>query len=164
MEDLMKSKLIKSVMTLLALSLYFNSASVHAAPVVILKADDLTDPSASVWESFFNVIQTQNIKASVGIIAKDFSASAQNINTVRNLYASGRFEFWNHGYDHKQYQIPSGAQPTDASADYDGDNRTDYSVKANDGSWSIDYAANGFGGCNALWLRKLHGACYTGRL
>ncbi|HSE15670.1 MAG TPA: S8 family serine peptidase [Pyrinomonadaceae bacterium] len=35
--------------------------------------------------------------------------------------------------------------------DYDGDGRDDISIKANDGRWLIDYAANGFGSWDAIY-------------
>jgi subtilisin family serine protease len=35
--------------------------------------------------------------------------------------------------------------------DYDGDNKDDISIKADDGRWLIDYAANGFGAWDAIF-------------
>jgi hypothetical protein len=45
-----------------------------------------------------------------------------------------------------------GAFGSAVPADYDGDGRFDVAEKKDDGSWSIDFAANGFGAWDAMYL------------
>lgn len=89
------------------------------APVVILKADDLTDPSSASWQAFFETVQALDIQAGVGIIARSFVATPENIARMQALRDSGSFEFWNHGYDHASFPFPSPTALT--QADFDGD-------------------------------------------
>ncbi|WP_128331357.1 hypothetical protein [Apibacter sp. HY039] len=51
----------------------------------------------------------------------------------------------------ESYGNYGGEEAIPVPADYDGDGKADLSVKCDDGTWYIDYAANGFGN-----LKKVH--------
>lgn len=140
------------LLTLIVLS-FLSIDKAAAQPVVILKADDLGDPAETNWNRFFNYIANQNIYASVGIVTTFVANNPNTIATIKNLNGTGRFEFWNHGYDHSStmWQEDMGlAQPS--ASDYDGDGITDLSIKTDDGRWLIDYASNGFGWWDATFF------------
>lgn len=111
------------------------------APVIIIKADDLTDPSSASWQAFFQTVQALDIQASVGIIAKGFVASPENVARVQSLHNSGSFEFWNHGYDHASYPFPK-PTATPVADDYDGDLTADPATIIN-GRWTLAASASG---------------------
>ena len=112
------------------------------APVVIIKADDLTDPSSANWQAFFQTVQALDIQASVGIIAKSFVATPENIARMQALRDSGAFEFWNHGYDHASFAFPTPAADATAQADFDGDLIPDALTNA-DGRLILTLSATG---------------------
>ena len=112
------------------------------APVIIIKADDLTDPSSASWQAFFQTVQALDIQASVGIIARSFVATPENIARMQAMRDSGAFEFWNHGYDHASFAFPSPAADATAQADFDGDRIPDAPTNA-DGRLIITLSATG---------------------
>ena len=112
------------------------------APVVIIKADDLTDPSSASWQAFFQTVQALDIQASVGIIARSFVATPGNIARMQALRDSEAFEFWNHGYDHASFVFPSPSKDVTAQADFDGDRIPDSLTNA-DGRLIITLSATG---------------------
>ncbi len=79
-----------------------------AAPVVVLKMDDLQAREGSGfdnWKRFTAFIDARELKAGIGIIGESLEGDhPQFFNWIKQKAASGRFEFWNHGYDHKQWQ------------------------------------------------------------
>jgi hypothetical protein len=71
---------------------------------VILKADDLTFDEATVipvnWGSFLEFIQSERIKASIGIKGESIERSDDQFHAlIRAMDASGLIEFWNNGYE-----------------------------------------------------------------
>ncbi|MFM2007837.1 MAG: hypothetical protein RLZZ09_3492 [Pseudomonadota bacterium] len=111
------------------------------APVIIIKADDLTDPSSASWQAFFKTVQALDIQASVGVIAKEFVASPENVARVQSHHNSGNFEFWNHGYSHASFPFPK-PTATPVADDYDGDLTADPATII-DGRWTISVSASG---------------------
>jgi len=72
---------------------------------VILKADDLLRDPINVipvkWQKFFEIIRKKKIKASLGIIGQSLENGNQAyFKAVKSLVNEGRFEIWNHGYEH----------------------------------------------------------------
>lgn len=71
----------------------------------ILKADDFGDViGTKEWDNyvnFINLIKQKGIVAGLGLIGKRcVDPSPEFVSYVQDLEASGKFEFWNHGYDH----------------------------------------------------------------
>lgn len=51
---------------------------------------------------FMDFILERNLKASLGLIGLHLEKNdAQFVSHVRTLHSTGRFEIWNHGYDHQ---------------------------------------------------------------
>ncbi|GHM99814.1 hypothetical protein WSM22_13040 [Cytophagales bacterium WSM2-2] len=83
-------------------------------PVVIFKVDDYI--TSTNWQTFFNMIESNNVSASVGVIAgwTDDPNHPDGINTIKDKHALyytnelgdyvSRYEFWDHGYDHDNDQ------------------------------------------------------------
>jgi hypothetical protein len=120
------------------------------APVIILKADDFIDMTLN-WQKFINIIKDNNICASLGVYpgAIHSSASVNSLKAIASLTqtldtSQPVFELWSHGYNHKEYNAEKlyydSLQP--AFADYDGDGKTDVSVKTHQGRWLIDFSRN----------------------
>ena len=74
---------------------------------IIIKADDLIYEGGSVnpkWQQFVNFTRARNIPASIGIITNSLEADhPAYFQWIKDQNASGLIEFWNHGYDHKQW-------------------------------------------------------------
>lgn len=74
-------------------------------PRVLLKADDYGvgsfRPVAPGWLAFTDYIATHDLKANIGLVGKSLEHPDEAfISFTRDLQRSGRFEIWNHGYDH----------------------------------------------------------------
>lgn len=72
---------------------------------IMLKADDLRfDPDHIIspnWKRFIDYIVAQDIKAGLGIIGASLEEGDERyFDLVKNHHQSGRFEIWNHGYNH----------------------------------------------------------------
>jgi predicted deacetylase len=72
--------------------------------IVILKADDLGNFTPN-WERFVQVVQSNDITASIGIIASKVTEHSsvlkiKELATASTSKGESMFEFWNHGYDH----------------------------------------------------------------
>lgn len=91
-------------------------ASAAAAPVVILKMDDLTErgarPGEGVaprWRAFADACEELGVKASLGVIGSALEdPSPAFVAWVRERNASGRFQIWNHGYTHAEQPPENG--------------------------------------------------------
>ncbi len=70
------------------------------AMLVLLKADDYRDNAR--WRRFVGHIQEQKLKASIGIIGNLLEKDDPKLVAwTHELVASGSFDFWHHGYDHR---------------------------------------------------------------
>lgn len=77
-----------------------------AAPIVVLKLDDITPNGAPKgaamsprWQRVADFIEQQKLKASFGIIGCSLEQDNQlYFDWIKNLHARGAIEFWNHGY------------------------------------------------------------------
>lgn len=76
-----------------------------AAPrrIAIVKADDLTGPDPK-WDRCFRIANEKGIKVSAGIIADSLEKQgAGYAEWLKKWDATGKVEFWNHGWDHKKW-------------------------------------------------------------
>jgi len=81
----------------------------QAPPYVILKLDDVGKQGNGRvpprWIKVADFIKERKIKAGLGIICNSLEGdSTQLIKWIQEQQATGLFEFWNHGYDHKEWQ------------------------------------------------------------
>ena len=80
------------------------SADPAPQKIVIIKADDMKNTLIPNWKKFFDVIEQKNVKASVGIICNSLETDKDGYFAwLKSLAATGRIEYWNHGWDHKQW-------------------------------------------------------------
>ncbi len=111
-----RASTMKSLLFSLAASLALTSvcaANDHATsavaegPKVILKLDDMQHRSGKVpdtWQRVYNFAVEREIPISVGIICRSLDGETPEYFDVLKVWdASGLVEFWNHGYDHKQW-------------------------------------------------------------
>jgi peptidoglycan/xylan/chitin deacetylase (PgdA/CDA1 family) len=74
---------------------------------IVIKVDDLVAQNGGVhpmWNRFVAWTAERNIKSSIGIIANSLeNASPAYLQWIKDQHATGRVEFWNHGYDHKEW-------------------------------------------------------------
>lgn len=76
------------------------------APVIVIKADDLVyRPKENVlgagWNRFLPLVVKQDIPVGIGIIGDSLDQDVpEYFARIDALHATGRFEFWNHGYTH----------------------------------------------------------------
>lgn len=70
----------------------------------IIKADDLKERTPK-WDAFLSAAQAEDAKVTIGIICNSLEKpNATHEEWLKGLVASGRVEFWNHGWDHKQWK------------------------------------------------------------
>ncbi|MBM4137051.1 MAG: DUF2334 domain-containing protein [Nitrospira sp.] len=93
----------------------YGNSIVKSAPIVIhkqyiiIKADDLGDILHEKWQNFINYLENNDIKASIGIIAKYLTYSNTKwFNNVKLLIEKGNIEFFCHGLDHSKGTYPDG--------------------------------------------------------
>ncbi|MEI9960791.1 MAG: polysaccharide deacetylase family protein [Limisphaerales bacterium] len=70
--------------------------------VVIIKADDFRGPSEA-WTNFLQVSRSAGIKVSIGVIVDSIAGKSSISSWMRAQAAHGDVEFWNHGWDHRQW-------------------------------------------------------------
>ncbi len=76
-----------------------------AAPrrIAIIKADDVTSAHVK-WDRCFNLAHERGIKVSAGIIANSIEKQGtEYADWIKKWEATGKVEFWNHGWDHKRW-------------------------------------------------------------
>ncbi|MEO7598206.1 MAG: DUF2334 domain-containing protein [Opitutus sp.] len=84
-----------------------------AAPVVILKLDDLrdTEKAREGFARVFDVVVSRQIKGGFGIIAdscEDNGHKQSYYDLIRTWAGSDRIEIWHHGYDHVKGEFSDG--------------------------------------------------------
>jgi hypothetical protein len=100
-------------LAVLAVTMLGGGGRAHSAPVVILKLDDLRATTSSsgfsaAWDRLFNYVDAKPLARSVGIIGNSLeSTNPAYTASIRRIHATGRVEFWNHGYLHVNGQ-PAG--------------------------------------------------------
>lgn len=89
-----------SAFTLFAFTSAGQTAVADDAPqVIVLKLDDIITDQSQRWQRVTNFLEENDLKGSYGIIG--YSLEEDNpsyFKWIKDLHASGRIEFWNHGY------------------------------------------------------------------
>ena len=78
------------------------AAAADLSKVVIIKADDFRGTSPA-WTNFLEVSRAAGVKVSIGIIAESLPENPTTTTWLRAQEKNGDVEFWNHGWDHKQW-------------------------------------------------------------
>ncbi|UOB17804.1 cellulose binding domain-containing protein [Abyssalbus ytuae] len=78
---------------------------------IILKMDDLRSNSNNTynanWQRFVDSIRVYNVKAALGLIAKDLVSASQSFkDSLSKWHNEAHFEIWHHGWDHKKNNYP----------------------------------------------------------
>lgn len=77
-------------------------------PPVVIKLDDLNTRGGNVpaaWRRVTDLAREKNFKVSIGVICDSFEhGNASYFDYIKEQHASGRVEFWFHGWDHKQWE------------------------------------------------------------
>ena len=76
-------------------------------PKVVIKVDDLKQVNDRIyprWQKLTAFVEQRKIKAGIGIVFESLEQDAPKyVAWIQGLAKTGRFEFWNHGYDHKEW-------------------------------------------------------------
>lgn len=81
-----------------------NEVGGNDLPIIIIKADDMRNVN-SRWERFVNLIESQQIKASIGIICISLDSDDQEyFDWIKSVNGRGFIEFWNHGLIHQSWE------------------------------------------------------------
>ena len=79
-----------------------------AAPQVVLKLDDMNVDNGKVperWQRLTRFAEERRIKTSIGIIGNSLEGEHPEYQAeLKRLAATGLFEFWHHGYDHRRWE------------------------------------------------------------
>jgi peptidoglycan/xylan/chitin deacetylase (PgdA/CDA1 family) len=80
-----------------------------APPYVVLKLDDLVKTGKGEvpprWKKLADFIRERKIKAGIGIICDSLEGeSPKYFDWIKEQQAIGLFEFWDHGYSHKEWE------------------------------------------------------------
>lgn len=88
-----------------------SSLAIHnapAAPLVVLKLDDLNVVEGKVperWQRIIRFAEERRMKTSIGIIGNSLEGENPGYTTeLKRAASTGLFEFWHHGYDHRRWQ------------------------------------------------------------
>jgi len=118
----MKSRILSVVLACLGLAFLFSTASAQtttnkptaqtarkAPPYIILKVDDLRNAGGKVhprWQKFVDFTAERKIKSGIGIIADSLEKDdPKYFQWIKDQHAKGLIEFWNHGYNHKEWEV-----------------------------------------------------------
>ena len=76
--------------------------------IAIIKADDVRGLNGK-WDRFIKVSQERDVVVSLGIITDTLGAKEPKyVEWINTQTASGKVEFWSHGWDHKSWTDASG--------------------------------------------------------
>jgi peptidoglycan/xylan/chitin deacetylase (PgdA/CDA1 family) len=83
------------------------SAPRKSPAYILIKVDDLRDFKGKVhprWQKLVDFLKDRKIKAGIGIICNSLEKdNPEYIRWIKEQWATGRIEFWNHGYDHREW-------------------------------------------------------------
>ena len=107
----MKKRLIYffacALICLQACALDSNSAQDKDAVTIVLKLDDMRQRHGAIpsgWQRVYEFTESRGIPFSAGIICNSLEAGpSEYFEGLKAWAESGRVEFWNHGYDHRQW-------------------------------------------------------------
>lgn len=75
---------------------------VDLSKVVVIKADDFRETSRA-WTDFVDASRAAGVKVSIGVIAESIHEHSPEQAWMREQEKRGDVEFWNHGWDHRQW-------------------------------------------------------------
>lgn len=75
---------------------------VDLSRVVVIKADDFREKNRA-WTDFLEASRAADVKVSFGAIAESIHENSPDQAWMREQEKRGDVEFWNHGWDHKQW-------------------------------------------------------------
>lgn len=89
---------------LLSLAALAIPATAETKRIAIVKADDVTSVNPK-WERFFKLAAEHGVPVSAGVISVSFEKQDEKYDEwLKKWEATGKVEFWNHGWDHKQWE------------------------------------------------------------
>ena len=104
MGDIRVSRFIFVLTVVTLASVCLSTAVDKPQKIAIIKADDVRGKNAK-WDRFFAVSKERGVKVSAGIICNSLQGDKGDyFEWLRKHHASGFVEFWNHGWDHKQWE------------------------------------------------------------
>ncbi len=78
-------------------------------PYIIIKVDDLRNAGGKVhprWQKLVDFLKERKIKAGIGIICDSLEKDdPKYFQWIKDQHAGGLIEFWNHGYNHKEWEV-----------------------------------------------------------
>lgn len=76
--------------------------------IAVIKADDVRRADAK-WDRFINLSLERDVVVSLGLIGNSLEAENSAYATwLKKWHATGKVEFWNHGWDHKRWTDEAG--------------------------------------------------------
>jgi peptidoglycan/xylan/chitin deacetylase (PgdA/CDA1 family) len=94
---------VKKLIPLLLCTLILPVAA-QAKRIAIIKADDVRDVHPK-WERFFKMAVELDVPVSAGVIAVSFEKQDERYDEwLKKWEATGKVEFWNHGWDHRMWE------------------------------------------------------------
>lgn len=86
------------------------TASSRTSPAhIIIKVDDLRNAGGKVhprWQKLVDFLKERKIKAGIGIICDSLEKDdPKYFQWIKDQHAGGLIEFWNHGYNHKEWEV-----------------------------------------------------------
>lgn len=83
-------------------------------PVIVIKVDDLRQQNDRVherWQRLVDFAKARKLKINIGIITDSLEGEHPNyVRWIREQKATGLVEFWDHGYDHKEWTSDAGVK------------------------------------------------------
>ncbi|MES2461156.1 MAG: DUF2334 domain-containing protein [Armatimonadota bacterium] len=85
-------------------------AAARTAPAhILIKVDDLRVVRGGVhprWQKLADFLKARKVKAGIGIICDSLEGDNPNyVRWIKEQRATGLIEFWNHGYNHKEWTV-----------------------------------------------------------
>jgi peptidoglycan/xylan/chitin deacetylase (PgdA/CDA1 family) len=86
-----------------------DSPAVSTGPKVIFKLDDGYQKNGLVptpWHRVYEYAQKNDLPFTMGIVCRNLRGGKPEFyETLKAWHASGLIEYWNHGYDHKMWEV-----------------------------------------------------------
>lgn len=84
------------------------AAAARKSPAhILIKVDDLRHVNGKVhprWQKLVDFLKARKVRAGIGIIGNSLeNAPPEYVRWIREQRATGLIEFWNHGYDHREW-------------------------------------------------------------
>lgn len=87
-----------------SLALHALPAAAETKRIAIIKADDVNGIHMK-WERFFKLAEEHEVPVSAGVIAASLEKQDEKYREwLKKWDATGKVEFWNHGWDHRRWE------------------------------------------------------------